>query len=59
VCLGALHMGFDAGDLNFERLDARVEFLDRHRVEVLPGKLDERVAGLAWKEVFQVHEPNR
>jgi hypothetical protein len=25
----------------------------------LPGKLDERIAGLAWKEVFQVHEPNR
>ena len=57
--LGALHMRFDACNLSLQRLDALVQLLDRHRVEVLPAKLDEWVAGLAWEEIFQVHGRNR
>jgi len=54
--LRPLHVGFDAGDLGLQRLDAGVQLLDRHRVEVLLCELDERVAGFAWKEIFQVHD---
>ena len=28
-----------------------VEFLDRDRVEILLGKFDQRVAGLAWEKL--------
>jgi len=59
VHFGALHVGFDPGDLALKRLDARPQLLDRHRVEVLPCKLHQRVAGLAWEEVFQVHGAGR
>ena len=54
--LGALHVCFDAGDLCFQRFDARLKLLDRHGVEVLFCKLHQRVAGLAGEQVFQVHE---
>ena len=46
-----LHMGFDPGYFGFESFDACLQFLDRHWIEVLFGKLDERIARLAWKEV--------
>jgi len=57
--LSALHVGLDAVDLVLERLDAGLQFLNRHRVEVLSGKLHQRIAGLAREEVFQVHGPGR
>jgi len=57
--LRALHMRFDARDLGLEGLDTLLQFLDRHRVEVLPAKLYERVAGLAREKVFEVHGRNR
>jgi len=49
VGLGALHMRFNARDLDFERLDALVKLLDREGIEVLSGERDERVLGLARK----------
>lgn len=51
MALCPLHMGFDAGYFGLERFYPSVQFLDRHRIEVLFGKLDQRVAWLAWKEV--------
>jgi hypothetical protein len=36
-----------------------VKLLDRHGVEVLPAKLDERIAGLAGEKFVQIHEWNR
>lgn len=56
---GALHVAFDSRDLGPERFDSLFQFLDGHRVDVLPAKLDERVARLAWEEVFQVHAAGR
>lgn len=53
--LGALHVGFDAGDLGLEAFDPRLQLLDRHGVEVLLCKSDERVVGLAWEKVVQIH----
>jgi NADPH:quinone reductase len=53
--LGAVHMRFDAADLGLEAFDACLELFDRHRVEVLLAKLDQRVAGLAGEQVVQVH----
>ncbi len=50
-----LHVAFDAGDFNFERLDPLVQFLDRHRIEVLLCKRDEGIIGLAWEKVVQIH----
>ena len=55
MSLRLVHVRFNAGDLCLQGFDTRLEFLNGHGVEVLPGKLDQRVAGLAWKEVFQVH----
>jgi hypothetical protein len=52
-------MRFDAGDLSPQRLDARLEFLDRNWIEILPRKLNQRIAGLAWEEFFQIHRRNR
>ena len=46
---------FDPGDFNFERLDARFELIDRHRIEVLLCKGDQRVVRLGREEVVEVH----
>ena len=50
-----LHVVFDPGNFNFHRLDPRIQFLDRHRIEVLFRKRDERIIGLAWEKVVQIH----
>ena len=52
---GALHMSLNAFDFGLEQCDALLKFLDRHRVEVLPAERDERIVGLAWEKVFEVH----
>ena len=57
LCAGDVSL--DAKDFNLQRFDASMELLDRHRVEVLLRKLDERVAGFAWEKVFQIHGLNR
>ncbi len=51
----ALHVDFDTRNFGLEGLDPRLELLDRQRVEILPGKLDQRVARLGGEELFQVH----
>jgi NADPH2:quinone reductase len=48
-------MGLDSCDLRSESLDSRLQFVDRQRVEILPGEQHERVVGLAWEEVVEVH----
>ena len=53
--LGALHMCFDPSDLGLQRFDASLQLLDRHGIEILFCKLDQRVAGLARKKIFEVH----
>ena len=53
--LGAVHVRFHAGDLGLKGFDARKEFIDRDGIEILLSKLDQRVARLARKEIFQVH----
>jgi len=53
--LGSLHMRFNARDLDLERFDAGLQLLDRHGIEILLCKLNQRVAGLAWEKFFKVH----
>jgi NADPH:quinone reductase len=48
-------MPFDARDLRLQRLDARVKFLDRHRVEVLAAQRDERIVRLTREQIVEVH----
>ena len=45
-------MGFHAGYFGLERFYACLKFLDRHGIEILFGKLNQRVARLAWEEVI-------
>ena len=59
MVLRTLHMCFDAGNLGLQRFDPRFQLLDRHGVEVLLCKRDERIIGLAWEEFFQIHGGNR
>src|SRR5689334_21871358 len=56
---GVIHVRLDPADFRLESLDTLLELVDRHGVEVLPGKFHQRVTGLAWKEVFLVHGPVR
>jgi hypothetical protein len=59
VGLGALHMGFDAGDLGSEPFDALLQLLDREGIEVLLAERDQRIIRLAWEKVVQIHDPKR
>ena len=51
----SIHVNFDARDLRLQAFDACLKLLDRHRVEVLLAKLDERIARLTGEQVVQVH----
>ena len=53
--LGPLHVRFDPGDLRLQRLDPGVQFVDRHRIEVLLRKFDKRVSRLAREEIVEIH----
>ena len=55
MVLRTLHVAFDAVDFNFEGFNPRLELLDRHRVEVLLRKRDQRIVGLAREEFVQIH----
>src|SRR5205085_3829823 len=55
MILGGGDLGADPGDLAFQSLDALLELLDRQRIEILLHQQGERVAGLAWEELVQVH----
>ncbi len=59
MSLRALHMGFDARNLGLQRLNAFDQLGDRHRIEILARKLDQRIAWLAWEEILKVHRRNR
>src|SRR5215204_4059363 len=50
-----LDVSFDPGNLGLKRFDPLVELLDANGVEVLPAKLDQRVAGFRRKEIVEVH----
>ena len=52
---GLRDMSLHAGDFGLQRLDTGVKLLDRHGIEILLGKLDQRVAGLAGEQIFEVH----
>jgi hypothetical protein len=56
---GAIDVGFHAGNLRLQGFDAGVKFLDRDGVEILFCKLRQGIAGLAGKEIVQVHVVNR
>ena len=55
MSLDALDVRLDARDLGFQRVDPLLELVDRDRIEVLAPERDQRVVGLARKEVFEVH----
>ena len=57
MVLRTLHMRLDPGDLGLERLDTSLQLLNRNGIEVLLCKSDERIVGLAWEEVVQIHSP--
>ena len=59
MVLRSLDVGLDPFDLNLQRLDSCVKLLNRHRIEVLFGKFDQWVAGLAREKVVEIHCPNR
>lgn len=59
MSLRLLHVIFDACDLGLQCFDPHLQFVDRHRIEVLLCKLDQGIAGLAWEEVIEVHGRNR
>ncbi len=46
---------FDPSDLHLEGRDSGLQLLDRHGVQVLLGELGQRVVGLAWEKVVQIH----
>lgn len=48
--------GANPNDLGFERFDSGVKLVDRQRIEVLPAQLGQRIVGLAWEELVQVHD---
>ena len=56
---GGVHMRLDARDLGLQCLDARLQLLDRYRVEVLAPERDERIVRLAREKVVQIHGANR
>jgi NADPH2:quinone reductase len=56
VGLGAVHVRLDAGDLGLQALDARLQFVDRERIEVLLAERDQGVVGLAREQLFEVHQ---
>ena len=55
VRLDAGDVRFDARYFGLQRVDARTQFLDGDRVEVLLGKFYQRVAGLVREEIVEVH----
>lgn len=55
MVLRTFHVRLDPRDLSPERLDTSQQLLDRDGIEVLLCKSDERIVGLAWEEVVQIH----
>jgi hypothetical protein len=55
VGFDALDVRFDARDLGLQGGDALVKLVDRDRIEVLLGKRDQGIVGLAREEFVEVH----
>ena len=55
MLLRPLHMCLNAIDLCAECSDAGVKLVHRHGVEILFGKRGERVVGLGWEQLVEVH----
>ena len=56
---GALFFDPAANNFCFERRDAGVEFGDRKGIQVLPGKLGQRITRLFREILVQVHGMER
>ena len=54
--LDTLDVRLDARNLDLQGFDTLLELLDRHRVEILSGQLDQRVTRLAREEVVEIHD---
>jgi putative PIG3 family NAD(P)H quinone oxidoreductase len=46
---------FDPGNFGFERGDARLQLLDRKRIEVLAAERDDRIVRTLGQEIFRIH----
>ena len=55
----ALTMLRDPRDFGLERGNARVEFDDRERIEILPAEFSQKIAALAGEDVLRVHAAQR
>ena len=55
MVLRTFHVRLNPRDLGLERLDTSLQLLNRDGIEVLLCKSDERIVGLAWEEVVQIH----
>ena len=55
MLLRVLDVGFHAGNLGMEGRDAGVKLVQRHGVEILFGKGDQRVVRLAREQIVQIH----
>ena len=52
---GAFHFSARAGDFRLQRRDPRLQLGDRERIEVLPGKLGQRVVRAARQQLVCIH----
>lgn len=59
VRAGGVDTGANTGDLGFELDDARMEFVDRQRVEILGEKLVQWVLRPSRKQVVEVHNASK
>lgn len=53
--LGAVHMGFDAGDLLPEQSYPLLQFVDGERVQILLGQFGKEIPLSVGKQVVEVH----
>jgi hypothetical protein len=56
---GAFNLSSDARYLGFQRGDARLELLDRERIEILACQRDDGIVGAAGQVFFRVHVTDR
>jgi len=54
--LRALHVRLDAGDLFLQRLDSRLQLVDRQGIEILLPELGERILRLVGEEIVEIHD---
>jgi hypothetical protein len=56
---GGLYLSSHASNLCFQSFDARGEFFDGKRIEILPAERDERVVGAAGQDFIRIHGVQR